>query len=381
MTTIEGALLRSVRAELALRRGHREHAEAGYRAVLAHWDRLGLRAYDAASLARLAEIAAARGDLAAARSFVDEGLAAVEAADTWVAVLGYARAALAVEASAARAGRAVDDARVVRLTALLDRGAPGAPTGSVAAAELATGRAELARIGDREDPDAWAAAVQAWSTLGFPWWRAASLVRRAEALVGRRGARDDAAVLVADVLTTADLLGADGLREEALGLARRAGLVLPDPAATGRPDAASGDRAVVDVTDRARSGAPGQGTPGQSSTAQGVPGQGAPRLDSRGQLVPGQRTAHEAGADDHPLGVLSVREREVVDLLSAGASNRRIAEQLFISEKTASVHVSHILAKLGVSSRLEAAAIAHRAAGGADEIMLRIPAIEGMGKR
>ncbi len=67
------------------------------------------------------------------------------------------------------------------------------------------------------------------------------------------------------------------------------------------------------------------------------------------------------GADDDPLGVLSVREREVVGLLSAGASNRRIAEQLFISEKTASVHVSHILAKLGVSSRLEAAAVAHRA--------------------
>ena len=67
------------------------------------------------------------------------------------------------------------------------------------------------------------------------------------------------------------------------------------------------------------------------------------------------------GADDDPLAVLSVREREVVGLLSAGASNRRIAEQLFISEKTASVHVSHILAKLGVSSRLEAAAVAHRA--------------------
>ena len=335
VTTIEGALLRSVRAELALRRGHSEQAEAAYRAVLAHWERLGLRAYDAASLARLAEIAAARGDVGSARAFVDEGLAAVEAADTWVAVLGYARAALAVEASAARAGRPTDDARVARLAALLDRGTPGAPAGSVAAAELATARAELARVIDREDPDAWAAAVQAWSTLGFPWWRAASLVRRAEALVGRRGAREEAAVLVADVLTTADLLGADGLREDALGLARRAGLGLPDASVGGRPDHASGDQAVVDLTDRAR------------------------------RSVPDQRTGTEAGADDDPLGVLSTREREVVDLLSAGASNRRIAEQLFISEKTASVHVSHILAKLGVSSRLEAAAVAHRAAGGA----------------
>jgi DNA-binding CsgD family transcriptional regulator len=46
--------------------------------------------------------------------------------------------------------------------------------------------------------------------------------------------------------------------------------------------------------------------------------------------------------------------------VAAGYTNRRIAEELFISPKTASVHVSNILAKLGVTGRGEAAALAHR---------------------
>ncbi|WP_289851522.1 ATP-binding protein [Actinoallomurus purpureus] len=60
-----------------------------------------------------------------------------------------------------------------------------------------------------------------------------------------------------------------------------------------------------------------------------------------------------------PLG-LTPREQEVLRLLAAGRSNREIAEELFISAKTASVHVSNILAKLGVPSRGAAAATAHR---------------------
>jgi DNA-binding NarL/FixJ family response regulator len=63
---------------------------------------------------------------------------------------------------------------------------------------------------------------------------------------------------------------------------------------------------------------------------------------------------------DAPFG-LSPRELEVVGLLSEGLTNRAIAERLFISEKTASVHVSNILAKVGVSTRGEAAAAARRA--------------------
>ncbi|WP_307831536.1 ATP-binding protein [Nucisporomicrobium flavum] len=62
-----------------------------------------------------------------------------------------------------------------------------------------------------------------------------------------------------------------------------------------------------------------------------------------------------AGAD-----ILTDREREVLRLVAEGHSNSRIAEQLYISPKTASVHVSRIIAKLAVTSRGEAAAVAHR---------------------
>ncbi|MFF9621228.1 AAA family ATPase [Streptomyces griseosporeus] len=59
------------------------------------------------------------------------------------------------------------------------------------------------------------------------------------------------------------------------------------------------------------------------------------------------------------LGLTS-RERDVLRLVAAGRTNRQIAGELFISPKTASVHVSNILAKLGVAGRGEAAAVAHR---------------------
>jgi DNA-binding CsgD family transcriptional regulator/tetratricopeptide (TPR) repeat protein len=58
--------------------------------------------------------------------------------------------------------------------------------------------------------------------------------------------------------------------------------------------------------------------------------------------------------------VLTPREREVVGLLATGASNRDIARELYISEKTVSVHVSNIMAKLGVANRGKAAAEATR---------------------
>jgi len=71
------------------------------------------------------------------------------------------------------------------------------------------------------------------------------------------------------------------------------------------------------------------------------------------------RDGKEGGMPKAPLG-LTDREFEVLRLLAAGQSNREIAVNLFISSKTASVHVSNILSKLSVPSRGAAAAMAHR---------------------
>ncbi len=76
----------------------------------------------------------------------------------------------------------------------------------------------------------------------------------------------------------------------------------------------------------------------------------------RGQ--PGSPAREPATVADE-LG-LTPREREVLALVADGRTNRQIAEALFISGKTASMHVSNILAKLGVANRGEAAAVAHR---------------------
>jgi DNA-binding NarL/FixJ family response regulator len=68
----------------------------------------------------------------------------------------------------------------------------------------------------------------------------------------------------------------------------------------------------------------------------------------------GTRLAHSS------VDLLTPREREVLALVAAGRSNREIGEQLYVSVKTASVHVSNILAKLGARTRTEAAAVARR---------------------
>jgi DNA-binding NarL/FixJ family response regulator len=64
-------------------------------------------------------------------------------------------------------------------------------------------------------------------------------------------------------------------------------------------------------------------------------------------------------AAEDPFG-LTPRERQVLALVAEGRTNREIGEALFMAEKTASVHVSRILAKLDVRSRTEAAGVAHR---------------------
>ncbi|MER7487458.1 AAA family ATPase [Streptomyces sp. NPDC126497] len=164
-------------------------------------------------------------------------------------------------------------------------------------------RAELLRAEGRTAPDEWSAAVEAVEPLGRPYDLARVRFRLAEALLARGGGDDErarATELLRLVTAVADHLGAAPLARSAGLLAQRARLALA-PAGRDRPPADPADA----------------------------------------------------------LGLTS-RERDVLRLVAAGHTNRRIAEELFISPKTASVHVSNILAKLGVSGRGEAAAVAHR---------------------
>src|SRR5262249_55406160 len=84
----------------------------------------------------------------------------------------------------------------------------------------------------------------------------------------------------------------------------------------------------------------------------------APLAERAGLLA--RRLGLRAAAASTESQLLTSRELEVLRLVAAGHSNRRIATELFISPKTASVHVSRIIAKLTVTNRVEAAAVARR---------------------
>lgn len=91
----------------------------------------------------------------------------------------------------------------------------------------------------------------------------------------------------------------------------------------------------------------------------------AARLEARPLLtelraLPGTGTPPARSATSRHEEPLTARENEVLALLAEGRSNREIADQLFISAKTVSVHVSNILAKLGAAGRTEAVAVARR---------------------
>jgi DNA-binding CsgD family transcriptional regulator/tetratricopeptide (TPR) repeat protein len=264
--------------------------------------------------ARLVAVATWQGRLEEARAATAEGLALLDEVDEPDLVIDSCLAGLAAEAAIAEraATRRDDHARdqASRIAAgLLERARAAAAIDGVTVigaprARLLTAEAEWTRVEGQGDPDRWAEAAGAWDELGCPWPTAYARWRLAEALLDRGAPRGEAAVVLAQAWSAAGELGARPLLAEVESLARRARITLaPEPAAAG------------------------------AAAQPGVPGD--------------------------ELG-LTPREREVLALLIEGRSNRQIAEQLFISDKTASVHVSNILAKLGVHSRLEAAAMARR---------------------
>ncbi|MEV7237003.1 AAA family ATPase [Streptomyces sp. NPDC051020] len=188
--------------------------------------------------------------------------------------------------------------------------------------------AELARAEGADTPDHWSRAADAFAPLSRPYERAQVHHRWAEAILVASGDRATAAGLLRDAHSIAEWLGARPLTETIELLAGRARI----------PLAPSPDEIPVAVT-----------VPAEAGSRGGAPERG----HSEDQLQDAAVAAVESFG-------LTRREQDVHRLVAAGHTNRRIAEELYISPKTASVHVSNILAKLGVSSRGEAAALAHR---------------------
>ena len=135
----------------------------------------------------------------------------------------------------------------------------------------------------------------------------------------------------------------------------------------GRADRAAGPGPPAAVRRAAAGPAPGRrpGTGRGAGRARPATEQAATlgaRLltDRLGALAQRAGFAPAAEVGSSPLAGLTPREIEVLQLVAAGNSNGEIGSALFISTKTASVHVSNILAKLGVSGRGEAAALAYK---------------------
>jgi DNA-binding CsgD family transcriptional regulator/tetratricopeptide (TPR) repeat protein len=256
----------------------------------------------------------------------------------------------------------------------------------------ATVDAELRRLAGADAAPAWRAAVRLWARLAPGLPLAYARWREAEALVATRGSFELTVRSVRAAAAAASTLRARSLLAEVTQLARVARVDLlsaePDPeppvrsGERGRPGAtlvpgpaipvprtatAPGGRTGVGAGGRAGVGAGGRAGVGAGGRA----GVGAGRAGGRagaggGGTADGAARTGGAGAGGGPAGGpgadvgLTPREREVLTALVAGRTNGEIARTLFISVKTASVHVSNILRKLDVPNRSEAARLGYR---------------------
>jgi DNA-binding CsgD family transcriptional regulator/tetratricopeptide (TPR) repeat protein len=209
-------------------------------------------------------------------------------------------------------------------------------------AYLALGRAHRGRLEGRDDAATWAAVGDCWAELANPYEVARARWREAEALLGsgegRPGRSRARGPLLEAVRIGVDLTARPMLRE-LRELAGRALIKLP-PELDAAVDAALVDDGTADGAAPIAPEPPAGSNRTPSAIVRGVVGEApAARQDTFG---------------------LSKREHEVLALISDGRTNREIGERLFISQKTVGVHVGNILAKLGVSGRVEAAAVAIR---------------------
>ena len=299
-----------------------------------------------------------RNDHADARRAAQRGWELVAGAEDWSLISRMAStvaevdAAHAADASARRDLAGVANARsrarqvLAEATRAVEASGVAATIGSrrEADAYLALAAAHRGRLEGNDDPAVWAALAERWNDLSNPHEVARAKWREAEALLGSgegRAARARARVPLQEAARIAVELSARPLLRELRELAGRALIRLPESV-----DALL-DADVVPVIGGAAAGRQSRdgrdghdGADEPSALVRGVVGESQPaRTDTFG---------------------LSRREHEVLALISEGRTNREIGERLFISQKTVGVHVGNILSKLGVSGRVEAAAVAIR---------------------
>lgn len=286
---------------------------------------------------------------------------------------------LEAAAAAAEHGReGSDTGLIVRASALADGVLPeaerhvshtaiGPQLGLRQEAELslATARAHGRRVRGRVDADTWAKLAMAWGRRSMPyleakarWWQALAILSNAD-----EDDRETARVAARGPLTEAYRLARDlpalPLLREVVDLAARARVALPIMAETNEgPSGSSQPGTVVAV---------GPGAPARpEAPARAVAvGPGRPGVEGSSASSDIARAIEErilAALRKGPADAygLSPREQEVLNILTEGRTDRDIAARLFISERTVHVHVRRILAKLGVSSRTEAAGVAIR---------------------
>jgi ATP/maltotriose-dependent transcriptional regulator MalT len=321
------ATLHQFRAEIAVMRGRYDEATASDRVTRRIVGDTVDMQFTQTLRYTAGMIALGSGDIAAAREAVTEGLPDVTS--PWGARYGWPLLWLGMRIEADDAPRHRDrreplpteiTERCARLAGLAAQVQTPAPSWE-AYRELTT--AEHARAEGTDTPASWVPAVAAWERAAEPYPLSYALLRLAEAQTAA-GDPGGATRAVRQSHSLATRLGAAPITAEAEALARRARLPLPQ-----EPTDPSG---------------------GGTANARGTHGPADGRAG----------TAPPKPADELARFGLTDREREVLILVAAGRSNPEIAKTLFISAKTASVHVSNILAKLGVSGRVEAATVAHR---------------------
>jgi len=290
---------------------------------------------------------------------------AIESAELSV-IASAASSCLEAAAAAADHGRAGNDAGLIaRARGLADRVlpeakneimsssiGPGLGVRQEAELSLATGRAHAQRIRGAVDPAAWDQLAGEWASRKLPykeakarWWQALAILAAADE-DDRESARTAAREPLAEAYRIARELPALPLLREIVDLGARARVPLPVAA-----DAASEREGLVAVGPGASEPvAVGPGGPGGEPTRGGS--DIARAIEER--IIASLR---KGPVDSYGL---SPREREVLNIVAEGRTDRDIAARLFISQRTVHVHVRRILAKLGVSSRTEAAGVAIR---------------------